>query len=289
MKTKNSVIISLLTFWSLFAAKVDKAKTKYGPINYHEASDNRKHFIPQLSIYCGGAFQYGNRKLARNIAIFSLLELVTCLNCQDCAGTCYARKASRQYATAYLHRLFYTWLACNDLALLKAFILEDLQRLPKYVDCIRIHEAGDFTSQSYVNMWQEIAANRPDITFYFYTKTGAIFDFSGLLSLDNIAMIDSVLPCGRKNYGDHQYIEDMKAAYPAAYVCGYGAENAPRCGIDCKYCMTASHEKKIVLFHDHSGQDTSKPASARKASKKPRRLFTGIRQRAIDLMKKYSA
>lgn len=270
----------------MFAVKVDKARTKTGPINYHIPSDNRVHFIPQLGIYCGRAFQYGNRKLAKNIAIFSLLELVTCLNCQDCSGTCYARKASRQYATAYIHRLIYSYLACNDLALLKLFILQDLEKLPKYVNCIRIHEAGDFVSQSYVDMWQEIAASRPDITFYFYTKTGAIFDYSGLLALNNISMVDSVLPCGRKNYGDPEYIADMAARYPHAFICGYGQENAPRCGIDCKYCMTASHEKKIVLFHDHSGQ---KPNKKTRKARKTRRFFTGIYNRAVELLHTFSA
>lgn len=286
MKTRKNVIIDLLTFWCLFASKEKKARTKYGLINYHQASDNRVHFIPQLSIYCGRAFQYGNRKLARNIAIFSLLELITCLNCQDCAGTCYAKKASRQYATAYIHRLIYSYLACNNLALLKSFILQDLEKLPRYVDCIRIHEAGDFVSQAYVDMWREIAASRPDITFYFYTKTGAIFDYSGLLALDNISMIDSVLPCGRKNYGAADYVDSMKRQYPQAFICGYGAEDAPRCGIDCKYCMTASHEKKIVLFHDHSG---IKPEKKAKKAKKAKKLFSGIYQRAIELMRKYSA
>lgn len=286
MKTKNTVLLSLMTFWMLFLNKVDKARTTTGPIDYHTASDNRIHFIPQLGIYCGRAFQYGNRKLARNIAIFSLLELITCLNCQDCAGTCYARKASRQYATAYIHRLFYSYLACNNIPLLKAFIIEDLQHLPKYVDCIRIHEAGDFVSQSYVDMWQEIAASRPDITFYFYTKTGAIFDYSGLLALNNISMIDSVLPCGRKNYGDDQHIRDMAAMYPHAFICSYGTDHALRCGIDCKYCMTASHEKKIVLFHDHSGK---KPArKARKARRQPR-LIASVISIARAMIARYSA
>ena len=281
MKTKNNVVISLITFWCMFFNKVDKAKSKYGPINYHAASDSRRHYIPELGLYAGGAFQYGNRKLARNIAIFSLLELITCLNCQDCAGTCYARKASRQYATAYIHRLFYSYLACNNLSLLKAFIMEDLQHLPKYVDCIRIHEAGDFVSQDYVNMWRDIAASRPDITFYFYTKTGALFDFSGLLALDNIAMIDSVLPCGRKNYGSPEYVADMAARYPHAFICGYGQENAPRCGIDCKYCMTASHKKKIVLFHDHSGQNEEKPKKSRKTRKSVKAGLNRAYMRAV--------
>lgn len=265
MKTNNIVLLNTIIFWRLFLAKLPKAKTSRGPIDYKQASSSRKHFIPGLNLFCGKAFQYGNRKLARNIAIFSLLELFTCLNCKDCAHSCYAKKASRQYATAYIHRLLYTWLACNNLPLLESFILQDLARLPKYVNCIRIHEAGDYISQDYVNMWARIAASRPDITFYFYTKTGAIFDFGGLLALDNVSMIDSVLSCGGKNYGDPEYVATMAARYSNAFVCGYGLENAPRCGIDCTYCMTAAHEKKIVLFHDHSS-NAKKPA--RKAAKK---------------------
>lgn len=116
-------------------------------------------------------------------------------------------------------------------------------------------------------MWRMIAMYRPDITFYFYTKTARVFDFSGLLALNNVSMINSVLPCGRKNYGKHDYIDSMKKEYPQAFVCGYGMENAPRCGIDCTYCMTASHDEKIVLFLDHSGIDENKPKKASKAKK----------------------
>jgi len=55
-------------------------------------------------------FSYGNSKLSNNIMIFSLLPVVTCLNCKDCKKTCYAVKATRQYAEKLLILIYSIWV-----------------------------------------------------------------------------------------------------------------------------------------------------------------------------------
>ena len=45
---------------------------------------------------------------------------------------------------------------------------------------VRIHDAGDFYDASYLELWIDIAAQTPGVTFYAYTKEVAMFkDYAG--------------------------------------------------------------------------------------------------------------
>lgn len=244
------------------------AKTRYGIIDYQKKTSSRYHFIPGINQYMGNCFQIGNNKLADNIAIFSLKEILTCLTCSKygCDHGCYALKASRQYTTAYNYRLQMSYLACNHLDLLEKYIREDLDKLVKKttVDTIRIHEAGDFVSQAYVNMWARIVkdySNRFD--FYCYVKTAELFDFSGLMAA-GCAVNDSVID-GGKNYGTDQELAIMKANNPDLYICTYGTDHELICGKHgiggCRACMKKNKNGKMNkrAFHDH-GDDAGKTA-----------------------------
>lgn len=46
-----------------------------------------------------------------------------------------------------------------------------LASLPKNVRIVRIHVAGDFFSLAYLDAWLDVARSRPDVLFYFYTKS----------------------------------------------------------------------------------------------------------------------
>jgi hypothetical protein len=46
-----------------------------------------------------------------------------------------------------------------------------LASLPLKAEIIRIHISGDFFSESYFKAWCNVAAARPDITFYAYSKS----------------------------------------------------------------------------------------------------------------------
>ena len=43
--------------------------------------------------------------------------------------------------------------------------------VPKGAEAIRIHSAGDFFSQSYFDMWCEVARENPNVEFWAYTKS----------------------------------------------------------------------------------------------------------------------
>lgn len=50
------------------------------------------------------------------------------------------------------------------------FVTHMIENIP---DCceFRIHVSGDFYSAPYIRRWAEIASNRPDVTFYTYTRS----------------------------------------------------------------------------------------------------------------------
>lgn len=45
--------------------------------------------------------------------------------------------------------------------------------LPKWAKIVRIHVSGDFFSRAYFEAWRLVATERPDVTFYSYTKSVA--------------------------------------------------------------------------------------------------------------------
>lgn len=249
-------------------------------------------------------FSFGNSKLYKNIAIFSLYEIVTCPGCErdsatSCAKTCYAKKASGLRPAVYNKRIALTECAINRLSILenaidialtrieeknarKVIKLQKMQReysamidkrtkaarskknaivelKNSIVEFVRIHEAGDFFNQAYIETWARVARKHNSFVFYFYTKSASIFDFSNLVNLDNVNMVDSVIPCDIKNYGSFDWLrKTTKRLYENGYknqyrVCGYGFKDkngkkrAPHCGIDCTACMSY----KWVLFLQH--------------------------------------
>jgi hypothetical protein len=46
-----------------------------------------------------------------------------------------------------------------------------LQSLPPGAPVVRVHTGGDFFSQRYFDAWLEVSRQRPQTTFYFYTKS----------------------------------------------------------------------------------------------------------------------
>lgn len=213
---------------------------------YRKATGARRYFIPSLGLYMGKCFSMGNRKLSSNIAIFRLKEIFTCLNCKDCAKDCYAVKSSRQYPNVNNHRWLMSYVAINHADLLETWIRKELSNMHN-IDYVRIHESGDFFLQSYVDMWARIARDFPRFRFYFYTKVAGVFDFSKLVNLNNVNMVESVLSDGGINFDVEDKITKRAHALGVP-LCPYRKGGAPvHCGTDCKACMTS----KYVAFIKH--------------------------------------
>ena len=184
----------------------------------------------------------GNSKL-KNMMIFDLPTGKSCPNCKECYKTCYAKKAEIQYKAVLPFRNQNFHLAKYENETLEILLRKQLDKTRKTT--LRIHSAGDFFSQDYVDFWVKIVKLYPHIKFYAYTKTTTIFDFSELTSLDNFNLIPSFIE-GNLNYGSVEYIEGLVEKYDA-FICPATVDKKIKCNEGCTYCV----ENNKVVFKIH--------------------------------------
>lgn len=179
----------------------------------------------------------GNAKLSKSIAIFSLPagEEYTCQN--TCKG-CYAIKAQVMYPTVLPCRVN-NWNAskCAD------FVQVMVNLIKKHnFKVVRIHESGDFYSIEYVNKWNEIAQLLPNVRFYAYTKRDFV-----VFTASNVNIVNSLLPNGKVNFGDMEYVKAMSKAFNIP-VCPVTLKvKKAKCGDTCTQCQ----HKSNMLFVIH--------------------------------------
>ena len=113
---------------------------------------------------------------------------------------------------------------------------------------VRIHESGDFFSQPYIDMWARIAEAYPKMKFFAFTKVCGMFDLTPLTKLRNVRIHNSIIG-GGLNYGDPDYIRELRKKVPGLYLCKSSAkEGAKKCNVDCKKCITGNTG---VVFEKH--------------------------------------
>ncbi len=113
---------------------------------------------------------FGNKKLPKSMMIFNLPAIITCpLKTPLCSKSCYALKAERLYPATLPARQHN--LALVRKGLFKQLMIEAIAENYKKINIIRLHESGDFYSQSYLNDWFVVAREYPELTFYAYTKS----------------------------------------------------------------------------------------------------------------------
>ncbi len=188
----------------------------------------------------------GNHKLGGKIASWSLP--VSKVVCGRVCDGCYAEKAQRIYPAVLPSRdRKFDMSAKDSFVGLMVKAIETLD--PNY---IRIHDAGEFYSQKYVDKWESIVKKSPKYTFYAYTKRLKDFDFTRMKTLPNVVIIDS-LHGGKINYGE----KEKRSV--GMFLCPDHKGSAERiiqprdpiCGTVCTYCMTKDAEKTGVFFVKH--------------------------------------
>ncbi|HRR48617.1 MAG TPA: hypothetical protein P5293_01365 [Bacteroidales bacterium] len=187
------------------------------------------------------AMMRGNTKLAKNIKTFNLPAGGSCPNMKECYKDCYAKKAEKMRPVVRISRERNFRLAKENTQLLKKRILQHLEK----GDVVRIHESGDFFSQEYLDMWYEIAKERPDVMFYTYSKTEHLWDWSKIKRLPNFNLVSSIVG-GKINFGPEEEIK-IRAQELGVPICPCRKGNKVKCGIDCKICWTEPY----VLFIKH--------------------------------------
>ncbi len=112
----------------------------------------------------------------------------TCPSASECVAFCYATKGGYiQYpASAEFSAKVMTFLM-NDFEGFFKLLKTNLVKAKKVADrngdvlFIRIHDAGDFYGEKYINAWIDVMNTFPDINFYAYTKQFELFKKFGEL------------------------------------------------------------------------------------------------------------
>jgi hypothetical protein len=186
----------------------------------------------------------GNSKLDKSILCWSITPVASCLNCAQCARTCYARKPYQRYPGVRK-----AWDRNYTLAQSGAFIdlVREQLRAAKKVTAVRIHVSGDFFSAEYIKAWQAIAEEFPTIRFYGYSKCFRLFpELQALNTLKNVNIIDSIASDGGVNFGDVERVATLNlVGYRTCPATIPG--NEVTCGKNCTLCQT----EPLVCFHQH--------------------------------------
>jgi hypothetical protein len=118
------------------------------------------------------------------------------------------------------------------------------KKAPKY---FRIHTAGDFVDQKYLDMWQKIALDNPHTKFMVFTKAAHLkFDFLPSNFIVRVSQWPGWTPCNASSSSEgisKAYMDDGHVSIPDwTFRC-------PGSCIRCKFCWT--HPNEDVVFKKH--------------------------------------
>jgi len=212
-----------------------------GKIHWERKKGNRKYIgIKQNRL------KNSNTKLGNNVFTFDILPGESCLNCKTCFKSCYAAGNVRLRPTVLQWQAENYWLAKHFNFQLELLIRKQLSKAVKKAEkkgkqvFVRPQSnGGDYFSQDYVELWESIAKDFPQVIFYCYSKVKGILDLSQLESLPNFVIIDSFIN-GKLNYGKLAYLlklVEMEQAFICP--CGYTKHGKETKGIcfSCQYCF----------------------------------------------------
>lgn len=122
-------------------------------------------------------------------------------------------------------------------------IIKEINGIRKPFKAIRLHASGEFYSQDYIDKWVSIATQLPSIQFYAFTKRLKDFDFTALMALSNVVIINS-LAFGGLNYAPLAKLDQSKPICPDTL-------GKAQCGISCSYCWTKEAQHNGIQFVQH--------------------------------------
>ncbi len=187
----------------------------------------------------------GNGKLDKSILGWSITPIKSCLNCAQCKDDCYAIRPYNRWPVVKM-----AWdrnFALAKQGTFSAPIIDQIKR-SKNCSAVRVHVAGDFFSQDYVDAWVDIVKSCPEIRFYAYTKVSHLVDLSTLKNLHNFNLINSIAPDGKPNFGDADRVKYLQEVGYKVCPVTIKEDTTTTCGgTGCTLCQT--NEK--VCFHYH--------------------------------------
>lgn len=230
--------------------------------NFASPKNSMVVYCEPIDAYIKSVLQIeGNSKVCASC--FNLSPVLTCKNCEKCKLFCYAMKDFWKPEVISKWSIN-SFLAIHALEWLKDEINFEIAHYN--VKYQRIHAAGDFPSQEYIDMWTRICEENKNVFFWYYTKENNVFDFTQLENLPNVNAIPSFLPNGKMNFGEKPFIEEVKKLFSFAEVAicpnGFIEEEVLdkksgkmkikkakiQCIRQCKYCIT--HKFVAFLYHN---------------------------------------
>ena len=240
-------------------------------INYFKAGKTTWHIETPIG-HMPPVLVKGNEKIG-NVWHFSMLagtidydvtlangeQVTMCGTCnQDCdGGYCKTGRYVMQPIKNSLANK--TELAREHMEFLKRAIMAQIKA--DHIKLLRIHVTGDFFSRSYLNMWKEIIAEYPAVTFWTYTKEQAAeneFD-----CFPNANIVKSNIENIGYNFGHADYLiavyKLLKDLGKTVYICRCGFDDDQHCD-KCAGCALCEH----VLFLEHGTEYDAKADPAYK-------------------------
>lgn len=131
-------------------------------------------------------FGFGNAKISKSIATFSLPAGYTCPFAKDCLSKanrltgkiidgkhcqfrCFAASQECTYPTVRRQR-WHNFELLKEKKTIKGMGNLIQSSLPRNIESVRIHVSGDYFNETYFLAWLNVALNNPGMTFYGYTK-----------------------------------------------------------------------------------------------------------------------
>jgi len=231
---------------------------------------------------CVLSFSRGNEKLKQVDAVYlSLPAGYTCPFADVCKSVadretgkmtgygdirCYAASAEARYpATRRRNWRNYDLLLQfkNDVDGMTNLILRSLQYYEDHnppIRLFRIHESGDFFSQKYFDAWVKVAAARPGILFYAYTKSLPFWKKRKEDMPNNLRLIAS-------EGGKMDELISKEQFRRVVIVKDHGEAIARRLNIDTNDFLAAFGDKDFaLLLHGHQSKESGATSQAMKNS-----------------------
>lgn len=94
----------------------------------------------------------------------------TCPSAGECAPMCYARKGTYRFGNVRNAHMKNLMLVLDSLPSWEVAMSKELDNAKFRGAHVRIHDAGDFFSDTYLAAWLRIINDHPETIFYCYTK-----------------------------------------------------------------------------------------------------------------------
>jgi hypothetical protein len=157
---------------------------------------------------------------------------------QGCKAYCYAKKFEKLRA-----RVREKWELNLKATKQRDFVMRMIDEVQWVGDFIRVHVAGDFYSQEYLNKWITIARQFPHKTFLAYTKNIDL-DFSKRPENFRIILSDDRL-IWQNRFGQFDGAATM-TTHKDCFECPYVKRHAT-----CHECLHCFHDNPFVYFIKH--------------------------------------